>query len=186
MKGVSTFKGLHIVQQEFQLPTAGGSIQLRPVSPSLAVNSNDIQVHEEDCWQILSNQPIVSQRDLHPIRAMTDMIDQQALSPGEICIRGRRWLAIVYDLEADPVCQPTWISQALNNILSLAASRAIETITLPLLGCAHGGLSPNQGLELLLDALSGHKYMHPNSIHLITNAQQLNSLTNYLDKFCRA
>jgi hypothetical protein len=186
MKGVSTLKGLHIVQQEFQIPTASGSIRLRLISPSLAVDSNDIQVHEEDCWQVLNSQPIVNQPDLHPIRAMTDMIDQQALLPGEICIKGRQWLAIVYDLEADPVCQPIWISLALNNMLSLASSRAIDTVTLPLLGCAHGGLSPIQSLELLLDALCGHEHKNPNSIHLIANAQQLNSLTSYPDKFSRA
>jgi hypothetical protein len=89
----------------------------------------------------------------HPIRTSTDLIDQQPAIPGSLLIQGRRWLAVIYDLDRQPICQEAWISQAMDNLLTMAASKGIDALRLPLLGSEHGELPWQRSLALICKAL---------------------------------
>jgi len=177
---VSDFQGLHIIRSEINIPTAKASIELIPCSYSMNNRQTGIQVLEEDCWQVLSSQPMLKDTEHHAIRVMTDLIDQKPLYPGDVLTRGNQWLAIVYDLDNSPICQPEWITQALKRLLALTETHKIRSLTLPILGSTHGDLAWNKSLDLLLDALHQHEGTYLDRVTLLIEDIHLKKLRKYL------
>lgn len=133
-----------------------GAVQLVPATlrePPFPVPATAV---EEDTWRVLSTPSILYSNNEHPVRLMTDLVHDQPARPGTIVMKGRRWLAIVYDLDQEPSCTEEWILQALENILKLARTKRIRSLALPLLGSRHGGIPWQRSLELILDRLSGY------------------------------
>ncbi|RME35185.1 MAG: hypothetical protein D6786_02655 [Gammaproteobacteria bacterium] len=108
---------------------------------------------EEDTWRVLSAPVRLPPMEEHPVRVMTDLIGQRPQRPGTLLIRGRRWEAIVVDLEQEPICRQEWVRQASMRALAAAADRRLRTLALPLLGSRHGGLTPARSLQTLLEVL---------------------------------
>jgi hypothetical protein len=113
----------------------------------------EVEVLEEDTWRLLSAPAHASPAAEHPVRLMTALIDDRPARPGSVLASGRRWLAVVYDLDQDPVCREEWVSQALDELLRTAARRRCRSLSLPLLGHTHGGLHWKRSLALLDGAL---------------------------------
>ena len=108
---------------------------------------------EEDIWRVLSADPTVRPNNEHPVRLMTDLIFDKPIQSGTILVQGKRWLAIVYDLDCDPPCREIWIRQALAGTLETTAAHGAQSLALPLLGSLHGGISWQRSLKLILASL---------------------------------
>jgi hypothetical protein len=132
-----------------------GAVQLVPATLRESPFPVPATVVEEDTWRVLSTPSILHSNNEHPVRLMTDLVHDQPASPGTVVMKGRRWLAIVYDLDQEPPCTEEWILQALENILKSAQTKQIRSLALPLLGSRHGGIPWQRSLELILDKLSG-------------------------------
>ena len=124
-----------------------------PAEPPFPVQATLL---EEDTWRVLSAPPRLPPVEEHPVRVMTDLLDQQPERPGTVLVRGRRWEAIVIDLEQEPVCREAWVGQALQQALREAAQRRLRALALPLLGTRHGGMTLSRSLEILLGVLARH------------------------------
>ncbi len=108
---------------------------------------------EEDTWRVLGAPARLPPVEEPMVRVMTGLINQRPLSPGKVLFQGRRWKAIVIDLEQDPVCREAWVRQAFEQALREATRRGLRALALPLLGSRHGGLDHSRSLEILLEAL---------------------------------
>ncbi len=126
----------------------------------------EVEVLEEDTWRLLSAPADASPAAEHPVRLMTALIDDRPARPGSVLADGRRWLAVVYDLDQDPVCREEWVSQALDELLRTAARRRCRSLALPLLGHAHGGLHWKRSLALLDGALRNPSQLSPSSLRI--------------------
>jgi hypothetical protein len=162
-----------------------GAVHVTPASRSHPPFPITIQVHAEDTWRILSADIGLKETSEHPIRISTDLIEDRPEVPGSILIQGTRWLAIVYDLDQQPICRDEWISQALEKLLLMAAERSIPSLRLPLLGTEHGDLPWQRSLELICKALHDVG-KGPERIWLMANRQQINEgwelLQHYSDQ----
>jgi hypothetical protein len=112
-----------------------------------------VRVLEEDTWRILSAPAEASLRQEHPIRLMTAVYDDAPAAPGSVLVGRRGWQAVVYDLDAEPICREQWVADALANILEKARRLGYPSLALPLLGTTHGGLPAERVLALLIAAL---------------------------------
>ena len=88
---------------------------------------------------------------------MTDLVEQEALSPGNILRKGVIWKAVIYDLDQEPICRAEWIKRAMEKILNLAAEHDIKTISLPIFGIQHSRLEIAQSLDAMIEAISDHR-----------------------------
>ena len=111
------------------------------------------QVFEEDTWRLLSAPCDLSGSQIHPIRLMTAVCEDRPAPPGEVLVAPRGWLAVVCDLDQDPICRPDWVAQALRHVLDLAQSRHPRSLALPLLGSCQCGLPWEISLQLLATEL---------------------------------
>jgi len=159
-----------------------GAVQVTPASRAHPPFPVTVQVHAEDTWRILSADISLKETSEHPIRISTDLIEDRAETPGSILIQGNRWLAIVYDLDQQPICHEEWISQALEKLLLMAAEKGITSLRLPLLGTEHGDLLWQQSLEFICKAL--HRVdKGPERIWLMVNRRQIDACWELLQHF---
>jgi hypothetical protein len=130
-----------------------GPFALRVAPPEQPPFEPRVRVLEEDTWRILSAPAEASPRQEHPIRLMTAVYDDEPAAPGSVLVGHRGWLAVVYDLDAEPICREQWVADALAKVLEKARRLDCTSLALPLLGTTHGGIARERGLALLVDAL---------------------------------
>ena len=158
-----------------------GTIEVVAATMSAQPFAIDITVLEEDTWLIMGSAPILHETTSHPIRVMTDLINQQPHKTGDVLLRGRQWLAVVYDLDQEPLCRAQWIISALQKILAQSEQKGITAVALPLLGSTHGPLSWSQSLEIIIDTLRGHEGIHLQRIWLIVDKDQLKAIQDRIN-----
>jgi hypothetical protein len=134
-----------------------GEISIVPASESNAPFSTAIKVVEEDTWLVLSAKPVLREEEAHPIRVMTDLVEQEALSPGNVLRKGANWKAVIYDLDQEPICRTEWIERAMHQILDLADEHDKKTISLPIFGVQHSRLTIAQSLDAMIKAITDHR-----------------------------
>jgi hypothetical protein len=144
---------LEVIAGDTQRPFRFGAVTLVASPRHEPPFEPEVRVLEEDTWRLLSAPAVVSPGREHPIRLMTALIDDRPSSPGSLLISQRGWLAIVYDLDQEPICREEWIISAMSKLLERARRRRCRTLSLPLLGHAHGGLPWRRSLNLLIRAL---------------------------------
>ena len=176
VSSLSHTPNLRVIQGGQTIRHRVGTIEVVPETIHVQPFPVDIRVLEEDTWQIMSSEPVLHETESHPIRIMTDLIEQQALKVGDVLARGRQWLAVVYDLDQKPLCQPEWIIRALQKILALSEQNGITALALPLLGSTHGPLNWDKSLEIIIDVLGKHEGRHLQRIWLIVNKDQLQAV----------
>jgi len=113
----------------------------------------DVQVVEEDTWQVLSADNKALEIDEHPIRLMTSLIDQQPLSVGQLVIDGNRWQAVIMDIDQDPVCRREWIIAVYQQIVEQVMTEHIGGISMPLLGVRHDCVSLEESMDILVNSI---------------------------------
>lgn len=143
-----------------------------------------MQVIEEDTWRVLSAAPSLKGADTHPVRVMTGLIDQEARQAGEVLVRGRRCLAIIYDLDHDPICRPEWIRQAMGRILERVEEDGIRSLALPLLGSSHGPMDWTQSLDIIIHELQVHGPECLERLCLTVNRQDPDKVRLSLEQYC--
>jgi hypothetical protein len=118
-----------------------------------------VVVVEDDRYRVLGAEPEF--RDpgpVHPIRIHTALVDLAPAEPGTVVVGpdGRRWYAVVHDLDLEPSARPEWLDAALREVLRLARQRGVRALVLPPLGAVHGGVSLATALERIARALWHH------------------------------
>lgn len=149
-----------------------GATRITPASHAHPPFPVSVQVHAEDTWRVLSADINLKEIPEHPIKLSTDLIEDKPIVPGNILIRNNRWLAIIYDLDQQPICREAWIIETLEKLLLMATERGIQSLGLPLLGSEHGCLSWRRSLELTSKVLSASE-TGPNRIWLMVNRLQV-------------
>lgn len=130
-----------------------GGITLVVSAPDVPPFTPESRVLEEDTWRLMSAPPEVEPSPDHSLSLMEEVINDRPARPGSVLVARRGLLAIVYDLDADPVCRETWVAEALEILLKGADRLGLESLSLPLFGSVHGGLAWWRSLELLMEAL---------------------------------
>ncbi len=110
----------------------------------------DRHVDEEDRYLVLSAPAVLPDVAPHPIRVLTASLDAEPVPCGELRLRGERILAVIYDLDATPITNPRWIAGAYRALVA----QPLSSISLPLLGAAHGRIDADESLRLLLGAIA--------------------------------
>ena len=113
----------------------------------------DVRMVEEDTWRILSPPPELPMPSEHPVRIMTDLIEDRPSLPGSVLVGRHQWRAVVYDLDDDPICREDWVAAAFEQTLRRARERGCRSLAVPLLGATHGPLTHLHALSILLAAL---------------------------------
>ncbi|MCP4693893.1 MAG: hypothetical protein GY859_38010 [Desulfobacterales bacterium] len=116
----------------------------------------DAVVVEEDTWLVISSDPKTTGPSEHPIRLMTEMIETRPEPPGSVLTKeGRplRFLAVVYDVDQDPICREEWIASALAGIIRESERRGLAAVGLPPLGFRHAKFKKRRFVSLLWRAL---------------------------------
>jgi hypothetical protein len=117
----------------------------------------DAEVCEEDTALILSAERQIRQPSESLQELSTTLHDSRPARPGSVIIRPGnppRLLAIVHDLDREPSWREGWICRALTRVLSLSQEHALTSLSLPLLGTAHGRIDTRRALYLTLRTLA--------------------------------
>ena len=144
-----------------------------PAQEDDAPFKTEVRLVEEDTWLVLSAKPVLPEEETHPIRIMTDLVEQEALRPGDVIRQGAHWKAVIYDLDQEPICQPEWIERAMQKILNLAAEHDIRTLSLPIFGVQHSRMEIAQSLDAMVQAITDHQHQPEIMIWLRTRNNQL-------------
>ncbi len=118
----------------------------------------DALVLEEDTYLVLSADPKAVSPVVHPVRLMTGVFDFSPETPGSVVVQEShplRLLAVVNDVDQDPICKETWIAQALKAVFRIVEDRRLNAVGFQMLGTHHGRIPPVRSAELFLDAFSG-------------------------------
>ena len=126
-------------------------------------------VREEDVQLILC-----AAAELRPVPEGLAEIERTAVDarrhePGSVVVRAGRplsMLAIIHDVDREPSCREEWILAATRAVFREAQWRGLTVIAMPLLGTVHGGLTAEQGLELLAAVLGEPGVAHPETLLL--------------------
>lgn len=169
---MSTKPDLRIIRGGRDTGIQIGAVRVTPASPAHPPFAVSVRVRAEDTWRILSAGNYLKDDSEHPIKISTNLINDKPVMPGEILIRNKRWLAIVFDLDQHPICREEWVTQALARLLRMAGERGLQTLGLPLLGSEHDGLPWQQSLALTIQALRTTN-KGPEKIWLMVNRLQI-------------
>ncbi len=146
----------------------------------------DALVFEEDTHLVLTVEPKRPIREEHPVRVMTELFQAKAHGPGSLVIKGRRWYAVVIDLDRDPMCRPAWIEEAYREIGRQVASRRLTDIGLHLLGQVHGGLDAETCAELFAGAVEGWRCDTLKNLWLLVPERSRTPVCRTLERYrCR-
>lgn len=155
-----------------------GSHILHLVREGAPTTPVQITVLEEDTWQLMSADNHIPDYSTHPVRVMTDLIDQKPVSPGTILRGNRQWKMIVYDLDQDPVSQAGWIESATLNLLSTARQHGLRSLSIPLSGCRHGPISAMRSFKIFLNSLKNWQTEQSIQVNLICSPDHYETLCN--------
>ena len=122
-----------------------------PDAPPFAVAR---EVVEEDTWRVLGADPEWRPApDEHPVRLHTALVFDSPAPLGGLLRHGRRWHAVVVDLDATPLVGSGHVAAALARVAQCCREEGVRTLALPPLGAVHGDLVPGHALALLREAL---------------------------------
>lgn len=136
----------------------------------------DARVVEEDTWKVLSAPPPVVPASEHPIRVMNRAWAAEPEILASVHVEAGdplRLVAIVYDLDADPICTPETVATVLEQILDRVDEHEVEALALPRLGAAHGRFPSRRFDELLAGSLQRMKPSTLCRIWLVQSEREL-------------
>jgi O-acetyl-ADP-ribose deacetylase (regulator of RNase III) len=104
----------------------------------------------------MSAEPSESHETMHPIRVMMELQHAKPRRTGSIIVRKGspvRFLAIVHDVNQEPITREEWVFEALHGLFEKAGELGITSISMPLLAARHGRLPVTRLAELLGEIL---------------------------------
>jgi len=118
----------------------------------------DAIVVEEDTHLVLSAPPVAREMREAP-RALLSHAEQTfAKKPGLVIVLEHttpvRFLAIVYDFDAEPISTEEWVRSALQSVIDECRARGLTSLSIPVLGARYGPMRIERFTELLRDALA--------------------------------
>ena len=139
-----------------QLDYIAGSTIIRFTETDPALLQVDVVVEEQDTNLILGKSPVI----MDTIESFPALVKKMELQiheiPGKVIVKQsipKRLVAIVYDVEHTPICEESWIEEALQNILIQCDKYKVKTLAMPLLGTSYGKLKEETTMQLLQDSL---------------------------------
>lgn len=135
-------------------PVLFGAIEVYVAPPAHPPFSPTTQVLEEDTALVTSAPAVIRDRPEHPVRLMTDAVFQTVYPPGLVLTRGRRrWLAVVYDFEQEPICRAQWVQRAWHGIYQQTRHYGVASLSVPLLGITLSDLPLGELTDGFIDAM---------------------------------
>jgi len=112
------------------------------------------QVFEEDTTLLTSAPAVLRETAEHPVRLMTEMVFQSIYPTGRVITRTRkRWLAIIYDFEQEPICTDEWIHNAWSATFQHTKRYGVHSLASPLLGITLSSISLSALADDMIDAM---------------------------------
>ena len=113
-------------------------------------------VEEQDTYLILGEQTRIEDPG-KPVWYLANKIEFEKVNAlGSVIVKGHaplRLLAVVIDIEQDPICRPESVRLAYQSVMNTVQKRNIDSLALPLLGTRHGKLTVNESIQQLSVAL---------------------------------
>ncbi len=89
-------------------------------------------------------------------------------------------MVVVYDIDAETITEPQWISEAYRAVINYADAHAMPALTLSLLGCRYGIVHPLRSCGWLLEVLEQSRCVDLHTLYLRLGADELRSVMPYL------
>ena len=144
-----------------------GNTIIRFVEDDPATLEVDAVVEEQDTHHLLGQSPVVKVVIESFPALITKMEEQIPEEPGNIIVKLAQpmlLIAIVYDVEKNPIVQEDWIEKAVLNILAYCEKNRIKTLAMPLLGAAYSGIHQQKTFEILQNSLMKNRNRYPGKI----------------------
>jgi hypothetical protein len=152
-----------------------------PEKPPFAVAAT---VVEEDTWLVLSAEQEIRPPMDHPLRIMTRLLDAEPLAPGSVAPGSRtplQLLAVIYDLESEPICRPEWVASALGEVFRIAEERNISALALPPLGVRHGRIPVTVFVDIFTNSIRETPLRHLRKIWLMMDEDLTREVMSLLE-----
>ncbi|MCG8378990.1 MAG: hypothetical protein MI865_05905 [Proteobacteria bacterium] len=129
-------------------------IQFTDVDPALL--KADAIVEEQDTNMVLGKSHVVM-NTIESFPALVKKMEQQTREiPGSVIIKSskpKRFIAVIYDVDHDPICERVWLETALETILADCDQYKIKTLAMPAMGTSYGKIDEDEFTELLQNTL---------------------------------
>ncbi|GJM04801.1 MAG: hypothetical protein DHS20C09_07920 [marine bacterium B5-7] len=129
----------------------------------------DAVVEEQDTNLLLGNTPVIMEAiESFPV-LVAQMEEQIREIPGSVIVKKskpKRLIAIIYDVEHTPICEESWVKEALQKIFSQCYKDKINNLAMPLLGTTYGKLTDEAIVDLLQDLLMKNQQHSPKKIFI--------------------
>ena len=157
-----------------------GPVSITCISPDSHQPPEMPHILEEDTWQVLSADPAIREVFEHPIRIMTDLIDQKPLSPGDVVCHNNCWQVVIYDFDQEPVCKKKWIELAMRHLWQRTEEYQQHELAMPILGTVHGCLHWSESLEIMTGTLRSESIASLKKIWLLVPEEILQDIQQWL------
>lgn len=165
-------KGITIMNRPKLKVIQGGLEDKRRIGDVLIIASPDDKppfepdaiVREEDTFLIMSP----PREDMKVVkdnltRLMTKLIESKPLPPGTIKVKDGfpvKIIAIVYDVNQDPIWKPEWVENALIRIFEECETRRLKNLSMPMLATVFGKMPIEYFIKILTNVLvdTGPRY----------------------------
>ena len=140
-------------------------IQFTDIDPALL--EVDAVVEEQDTNLLMGNPPVIKMSVESFSSLVKKMEMQSPVMPGTITVKQsipKRFIAVVYDIEHNPISLQAWIEEALMNILIKCNKHKVTTLAMPLLGTAYGSFKEQEIIDLLQTSLIENRHQYPRKI----------------------
>ena len=116
------------------------------------VAAPDAVLVEDDRWLSLSA-PVDILPDPNPLRTLTRAHDVEPRALGDVVPDGELWRCVIIDVDADTMCAPASVEQAMANAVLRARQHGVSCVATHPLGCDRGNLDVATCLKAIARAL---------------------------------
>lgn len=146
-----------------QLDRIAGSTIIQFTDTDPALLNVDAVVEEQDTNLLLGKAHVIME-SVESFPGLVEKMEQQIREiPGNVIVKHskpKRLIAIVYDVDHTPICEESWITEVLQNILTQSDKYKIKTLAMPLIGTTYGKLMEETTIQLLQDVLFKNRQVY--------------------------
>ena len=164
--------------------TTVGPVEITVAPPEPAPWYADAIVEEQDTGLLLGEPHLLRDTTESYETLIGKMQDQSPLGPGQVLVEHttpRRFIAIVYDIEKNPMSRPEWIAAAMDRLMRALVRYQVRKIAMPLFGAAHGHYPCTNFMDLLCSTLPHVQGGYPEKLWLITSPPEYRNIVAYLE-----
>ncbi len=153
-----------------QLDWIAGKTHICFTSTDPALLSVDAIVEEQDTAMVLGPAPVLKVSVESFPALINRMETQQQQLPGDVIVKKtsspKRFIAIVYDIDQNPICQQEWVELALHTVLEQCEQLRIVKLAMPLPGHLYGKLDAETTMKGLQELLRERCAAYPKKIYI--------------------